>query len=217
MSESERDPRILPWPGPPGPPGSRPPPGAWPPCPPGPGPWPRPPDFFSALYWLNAAYDDVTATKAFLRKLIADMFADDPTMIPGMGVAGVTDGSAAQPGQVGEFVVLAQTLTALAAQNQQPQTHVLGTLPPGDWNVWATFVSSALVNQVNYWLNPAPAGLNPAFLQGVFETAGLTIVYVPTNQTQLTSAQPSLIAFSVMTNVPADTPYTLYFMARRMR
>lgn len=218
MSESEADPRILPWPGPPGPPG-RPPSGAWPPCPPGPGPgpWPRPPDFFSALYWLNAAYDDVKATKAFLRRLIQDLISEDPTLIQGMGVAGVTDGSSAQPGQVGEvWDPGTQTVSFPANSVNVSTTTSMGVLPPGDWMFWAWAADPSVAVQAFGIINtPQPAGVSQIEL-GVSPGASGKF-FLSTNLGYAHTSQPSLMLLQSWVDSTAAGTIGLGMMGRRVR
>lgn len=221
MSEG-RNVEPFPWrppgPGPgPWPPGWRPPGGAWPPCPPGPGP--MPPDIFSALFWLSRAYDDVRATKAFLRKLIADLLADDPNLFgQGRPIIGVTDGSDAQPGQVGEFVRMNATFPCPATSFAQVQS--LGVLQPGDWDCWMW------VNPVDYgtesmqiWLQPQPAGFDNEMYTGQV-LAQQEWDSLVTQHSRASLSVPTLISVGMETNINGATNASnqnLAFCARRVR
>jgi hypothetical protein len=75
------------------------------------------------------------------------MWFVDPTssqwiQIPGVfmpgGVAGVTDGSNAAAGMVGEFISLVGSSTTVSNNTATNVTGTQMTLQPGDWDVWGT-------------------------------------------------------------------------------
>ena len=214
MSDA-RDLERFGWgPRPPGP--WRPPTGVWPPCPPGPpGPWP------GGLFRLEQCWDDVKATKDFLKRIIDELIAEDPSLIGlAQPIIGVTDGSDAQPGQVGEYVRFQAGVTVPAISQTTQVT--LGVLPPGDWDCWAWLTDfSVPVTTAQFYRAPPPPGFDDP-LNSVTFTAGdamvTTLVSVTTRA--LTSA-PSLINFTVTTNNvtpgPADGGAVLVFQSRRRR
>ena len=118
-------------------------------CPPPPCP---PPSCFSHVAKADACWDQSKELYEFLTKVISDIFRCNPGLIPppppgtGTGpIIGVTDGSVAAPGEVGEVLcgsavgtIPAGTLNSIVAPL---------TLTPGDWDVqyfmWALTPDSA--------------------------------------------------------------------------
>jgi hypothetical protein len=140
-------------------------------------PMPRPPSCFSELARLNACYDDIQQMKLVLTKVMTDLIKNDPDIVqaiidqmqqtgtPAVPQLGVTDGSSAQPGQVGEVLSFTSTGTWSGAQYGIAAANVmvnLGTLPPGDWDVsfWC---------QVESLIQGAECTLSP-YLQGQIGT-----------------------------------------------
>lgn len=187
----------------------RPPTGVWPPCPPGPG--------MSGLFRLEECWRDVKAAKEALKRIIADIIAEDPTIVAGVGVAGVTDGSWAQPGQVGEVV---QFITPVSyGEGTQTQNVSAGILPPGDWDLYASAGFSTVLLGAQFVLNPVPAGFDFALNAASQASLNEGIVLVSQLGLAHTSA-PSLLAYAVTTNVAAGTgagTMTLFTVGRRRR
>jgi hypothetical protein len=102
---------------------------------------------------------------------------------------GVTDGSEAQPGQIGERLyttILTANATPLTTNSV---TDVLSlTLPPGDWDVLgylATSGTSADISEVMVWLNSQSTTLPPPDLSADFAVMMLNIVNGMSTRTQL--------------------------------
>ena len=213
MSDA-RDLERFGWgPRPPAPGPWRPPTGVWPPCPPGP---PRPP-------WppgLEQCWDDVRATKAFFKKIIAELIAEDPSLIGlAQPIIGVTDGSDAQPGQVGEFVRMDQSFPFTAAP--QSQVITMGVLSPGDWDVSAWLSVTTQVTGIQFLMTPVPAGFSDNLAQVLIANTDPEYYYPNSHLGRALTSIPSLIAFTVGTNScvtgpDAGTGY-MTFAARRRR
>lgn len=74
-------------------------------------------------------------------------------------LAGVTDGSNAAPGYVGEFI------TGNSAFNYPAATYTTFNLTPlvmpaGDWNMWAFMGVSTAIDSATFYLNPIPLGVS---------------------------------------------------------
>jgi hypothetical protein len=166
-----------------------------------------------------------------LTKVITDIFTQNPGIIPppppsaGTGpIIGVSDGSDAAPGEVGEFVkfALAGNYNA-AAQTQQISA---GVLQPGDWDIRGTVYFETFIEGVLMYLNPVPAGVSNNMLAcnqinaatGSPDTAGVALTF-PTARGSF--AQPTLLAYSMLTNYWGSGGtaggYTGVVEARRVR
>lgn len=112
--------QMMSWcPGPPG-------------CPPPGNPWGG----------LEQCWNDVNALEALLTKIITDMLAKDPNVFGQLGnIKGVTDGSIAPPGAVGEIVGFSGSASYSANAVASVTLTTMGTLPAGDWDIqaWVTF------------------------------------------------------------------------------
>lgn len=205
----------------------RPPSGTWPPGPwPGPGPFPppappfpRPPDFFSWFFWLNQNYEDAKQARVFFKRILADLLQDDPALLASaQAQIGVTDGSDAQPGMVGEFVMFTKSNIPIPAAYLVQQV-TLGVLQPGDWDCWAHMTFSSFVADGRLALNPVPAGFSESMYTG--DTSNFEEFSLTTPAVRGLISQPVLINFQVTSNLvssaPADTEAYLVFQARRRR
>lgn len=221
---------------PPHSPGPRPPHG--PPWPPGPGHggWP----FWG--YWgfrLRSAWRDVK----FLNRLIGDIvneqidngiIAPGPNYVPpsgttptpSPGIKGVTDGSDAGPGQVGEFVTGTATLAYTANANTTGAVSPI-VMQPGDWDINSTVICSSNPGGVHWMLNPVPTGVSNDLQGWTGELIGGGGTSINPGLNIGRSARgsfsvPTLLAFSVTINnstnptLPAGTA-TLTVEARRRR
>lgn len=207
------------------PPGPRPPYG--PPWPPGPGAggWP----FWG--YWgfrLRSAWRDVK----FLNKLIGDIINDmiengivapgpnSPVQGPSGGIPGVTDGSNAGPGQIGEFVSFSSAISYAVATGQTFNIS-LGVLAPGDWDLRSSLQFSTPFDGVSYYLNPMPSGFSNAMFGELLDagSAGLISQYavVVGMAARGSVSVPTLMPFTVNVNSSAAGQATLTIEARRMR
>jgi hypothetical protein len=213
-----------PCPPPPCPPCS---PQAWPPiwpppqnwCPP-PCPPPQPPSCFSGVSKANQCWDNSQALYDLVTQVVEDIFAKNPGIIPppnptaGSGpILGVTNGSTAAPGEVGELL---QTVVQIPYAAYPTITEpIISTLvvPPGDWDLWCAmrFAGGApgAIGGASFGLNPEPPGIT-SDMGGliIFGTTvgqaeeGATIIGT---QACLSTATPQLLAFQVVINQSTDS------------
>lgn len=198
-------------------------------------PWPMssypagccPPGGMDALL---QCYCDVQAATAFISKVVQDLAANDPafqqalvdaiaTSGSNIPLIGVTNGADAQPGQVGEWIDYGLAVSYTAATQSQPVT--MGTLPPGDWDIWASCNLEPGNTGGSFILNPVPAGFTALGLQtiGAAAVTGQNISVVSAVERALTSV-PSLINFTLTTNMGGSGSAGaagIYFTARRRR
>jgi hypothetical protein len=109
-----------------------------PPCPPPAGGYP-PPSCDSWVSAMQTCWNSSEAFEDFITQVITDIFQDNPGIIPPATpagpIVGVTDGSDAAPGEVGEFITMQINGTVASAGGIQ--TFPAMTLQPGDWNCQA--------------------------------------------------------------------------------
>lgn len=239
------------WGGPPGvwPPHGGPPDGWWwdgtnwqcgtpcppPPCPPPQcAPAPQPPSCFSAVAKAQSCYDQSQALYNLVSQVVSDIFMKNPGIIPspppGVGsgpILGVTDGSNAAPGEVGEFIQLTGQLAYAAYPTNTTGVISLGVIPPGDWDFDVSVYYSSFIGGTNFILSPGPAGISNG-MAGIsaelsFTTPGtFENVLVIGQAARGSFAVPSLMAFGIQVNqgqasgLAAGTA-TMYLEARRAR
>lgn len=199
--------------------------------------WPMSgPSCFSELASLNACYDSIQMMNQILAKVITDLVTNDKAVqaaiveaIAASGsnvpLIGVTNGSDAQPGQVGEFVSFNQAVTYPAGV-ANTQVVTMGVLQPGDWDVWSTAGVYGFGGATQFILDPQPAGFSSQLQgslllpqTGVTGTAGSWIIGV---MARASISAPTLIAMQFISNMFGDsaatsTSATLLVFARRRR
>jgi hypothetical protein len=188
-----------------------------------------PPSCFSQLYSLNQCYEDILMMKQILSKVICDMAATDPDfqkcLAQAMAAAGsnvplvgVTDGSNAQPGQVGEFLSNRQTVNIPAVTGTNNQFLSTIVLPPGDWDIWAWTSVNGIIDALLFSLDPQPAGFSNSaaawFDDPTNNGVGLTI----SGMTARGSVSvPTLLVFIYSTVCTTATTAAFQVEARRRR
>lgn len=221
-----------------------------PPCPPPPCPphvWPPhhprppmpppggcvPPDCTDWLAMMQKCWNDSQALTDFLEQVITDIFTNNPGIIPspppsaGSGpIIGVTDGSNAAPGEVGEFVQTSTIVSFTAAA--QTQSINAAILQPGDWDAWCSFLPTAWVAGCQFILSPQPTGVSST-MQGI-DNSETVVTGVPVSENdnvvlgipaRASISVPTLFAFTLNTNFLASgngsTNGVFLFGARRRR
>lgn len=155
--------------------------GCWPtppPCPPAGFPTPCPPWFpppagqapwypganggvsFSATPPLNPIRGNLWWDGTMLHLFDGAAWVNIGPPAPGSTPAGVTDGSNAAPGQVGEFLLGRSTFPFLATPNVTTGTITPLVVQPGDWDIWGVMDSGGVaVTGVSFVLAPVPVGM----------------------------------------------------------
>jgi hypothetical protein len=194
------------------------------------------PSCFSELASLNACYDSVQMMEQILAKVITDLVTNNTAVQAAIVEAiaksgsnvpliGVTNGSDAQPGQVGEWLTWTVTVTYPATTANQ-QVVSIGTLPPGDWDVYSAVGIFNLGGATGFFLNPVPAGftssLQGQYIGGGAGAAGTVSSWIVGVPSRALISAPSLIAFQFNSNQFADSAATstsseLIVFARRRR
>ena len=193
--------------------GARPPTSVWPPCPP-PGPWP------AGLYRLNECWDDVAKTKAFLAKIMKEIIAEDPSIIAvGTPVVGVTDGSDAVAGMVGQFIQTATTVGYTANTNQTSFLNA-ASLPAGDWDCWwYTNYDTGILGAQNF-LSPIPPGFSGDMNMNFSQVGAATVddfnLASPAVRGLISVATPMVFNITILPSTSNGT-LTFVFNARRRR
>lgn len=216
--------------------------------PPGCGPWSGPgPGGGGWPFWgywgfrLRNAWRDIKFLQKVVHDIVNDMVDDGliapgpnaPTTGPGSGtgtttgVKGVTDGSDAAPGMVGEFMK-GQVDIAFGGYPQITQTTVSPlVLSPGDWDIRAAMSFTVPINVGSFQLSPIPTGVSNSMI-GAIGVSDPT-AWAMQNALSLIGktargsvSVPTLLPFSIyisqlgLTTMTAGTA-TLFVEARRMR
>jgi hypothetical protein len=110
---------------------------------------------------------------------------------------GVTDGSDAKPGFIGEYMTI-QAQMAFAA-NPAVTTTILsvGVIPPGDWDLTCSFWASTYTGPMYFVTSPTPAGLSNQMAGRAFETAAAA-----TSEIAMVIGQAARGSFTVPTLIP---------------
>lgn len=136
----------------------------------------------------------------------------------GGGNCGVTDGSDAAPGQVGEYLQLYADIPYGTTGQQQVVT--VGIITPGDWDVWAYAYFTTPMNDAMFTLDPVPPGFSNSMGAELAQPASEWFALLaPTVRANLTA--PVQLSFQTSTNSiaagPAAGTMQLAVAARRMR
>lgn len=232
------------WPAPQPPP--------WPPqpCPPGCtcpqccppvhcGPRPMPPSCFSAVAKAQACYSQSQALTALITQIINDIFTNNPGIIPTPPptaqpgpLLGVTDGSVAAPGVVGEILrsVVTGTANTGGGSGIAAQTSFAAiTLTPGDWNIQSNvslveLAANTFFTQWDYSVKDGTTSVADVSFLGTWGTAtngGLIGGNFPTPAFAISTAAPKLLTgnINLFGTFAAGTAcsFTATTTARRLR
>lgn len=187
--------------------------------------WCPPP---SCVDQAQACWDQSQQLEALVTKVLQNIITNDPSILD---KPGVTDGSSAPAGIVGEFMQFSHTFSIPTTWNFQ-QLVTVGTLPPGDWNINAEiYTGGAVVGGIIANVSPLPTGMSNALSMGmgIYVTAAeaammqQTALSSPVARGSFTVATP--LTFLVQTNwllgggviAPQPGTGTLQVGARRVR
>lgn len=174
---------------------------------------------------LMQCYCDIQNATAFISAIMIDLINNNPAVAQAMidaivksGAAlpliGVTNGSAAQPGQVGEFVEFVQNVSVPSGTTSN-QTVTMGVLQPGDWDCWGSAyfpMATTGLNLTQMTTVGFQNGVDAAFFGGTGEVGT-----VATTTVQGLISVPTLIVMQVTIETTAAGTLSLGYFARRMR
>lgn len=179
---------------------------------------------------LMACYCNIQSATQFITAIMIDAINNNPAVIDAiiagieksgtsLPTIGVTNGTAAQPGQVGEVVVFnSGNITATAAAQSQSLT--MGVLQPGDWDCWFFGNMLGEAHDLAFSLTPLPAGFENPLNTVIGVMSQLAETPVSTTTPALISV-PTLIVIQAQTNQsgpgPGSFTFSLQFVARRRR
>jgi hypothetical protein len=132
---------------------------------------------------------------------------------------GVTDGSDAKAGYIGEFIMFTPSFSFPATA--QHQILSVGVLSPGDWDCHVNATTPDSVTELGFSLNPAPTGFSSNMTGGLALISGSEVINVIGSSARASLTVPTLLPFDISSNLTgtggsAGTG-TLTFTARRMR
>jgi hypothetical protein len=163
---------------------------------------------------LMQCWQDIAQFQQFLKCMLSQMGP--------YPMQGVTDGSDAAAGVIGEFMTgtssMAYAASVLTTGNVSPLV-----LSPGDWDIWASMSTTGPFGGAAFNLNPAPAGMSNILRAWVGSYGATTFadgtVVGPYARGSFTV--PTLLPFSIQVdNTPGAEPAgtaTLVVSARRRR
>jgi hypothetical protein len=132
---------------------------------------------------------------------------------------GVTDGSDAKAGNIGEFIMFNSNFSFPATS--QTQAISVGVLSPGDWDCHVNANTPNAVTELGFALSPVPSGFSSNMTGGLALTSGADVLNVIGSMARASLTVPTLLPFTVSSNVTgtggAAGTGTLTFTARRMR
>lgn len=181
---------------------------------------------------LMKCYCDIQQASAFIGQIMLDQINNNPAIIAAiiagieksgsnLPLVGVTNGSLAQPGQVGEFVLFSQSVTFTAAV--QVQTLTMGVLQPGDWDCWQYAYFNQVFSSASMILSPVPVGFSFDLFAntGSVDPTNFEAMSLVSTTAQASISVPSLIAIQFVTNAlgtgPGAGSASVNFAARRRR
>lgn len=174
-------------------------------------------DIQNATAFICAVMVDCINTNPAVTTAIIDAIAKSGSNLP---LLGVTNGTPAQPGQVGELVVFASGDISATA-GPQTQSITMGVLQPGDWDCWFFGNMLGEAHDLAFSLTPQPAGFQNN-LNTVLGVMSPELAETPVSTTtQALISVPTLIVIQAQTNIGAPGPgpftFALDFIARRRR
>jgi len=194
---------------------------------PGARPWPQSPSCFSELAGLNACYDSVQMMEQILAKVVCDLATNNAAFAQclveaiaksgsSVPLIGVTNGSDAQPGQVGEFFAPPAVAFPVPAGNNTVNI-TTGVLQPGDWDLWSDAAPGGAVQVLYFSLNPQPPGFSSNG-GGYSESSGGAANATLGLPTRALISVPTLLAWTITTQAAtAVTGSNFYCYGRRRR
>lgn len=134
-------------------------------------------------------------------------------------IAGVTDGSAARPGEVGEYVMGTSAVNVVIDPAEHTYLAQPLVLSPGDWDIQASFYAPGLnAEAIAVHLEPLPTGVSGGLDGNIQVSTGSMHARVTTPRTQALVSVPTLLPFSLaVRNATNTSAATLTVTGRRMR
>lgn len=196
-------------------------------------PWPGPP-----LGWWGFPPRNPNRDVVYFREAVEDIIKNmirrgelqpgpnAPGQVRPFPLLGVTDGSDAATGIVGEFIRGTGTMTYAAYPQMTVALVSALVVPPGDWDLTASMAVSSLIGGATMGLSPVPAGMSSGmtgaigFISTIGQTETLSVIIAQGGRGSF--SVPTLLTFSVAINQANDNSLpaggaTVIVEARRMR
>lgn len=168
-------------------------------------------DIQNATAFICAVMVDCINTNPAVTTAIIDAITKSGSNVP---LLGVTNGADAQPGQVGEWVIMSQNVSYTTGN--QTQTVSMGILQAGDWDCWVSLNPEMAVTAVQFYQNPLPPGFIGGLPGWFFSTDSQNaLVISPVNRALISVASP--VIMTLITTAPGAGTANMIFYARRMR
>lgn len=174
---------------------------------------------------LRQCNKDIMVLRKLIEEIVNDILGNQPAPGGVTGpIIGVTDGSDAAPGEVGEFLTFSATGNYQAGAISDVILPV-GIIPPGDWSLSAQCQFNTFVGVVWFTVEPTPPGTSAglaAAMSAITEGGAEELVLLNTMSARGSYSVPTLMAFHINVNqtmlagLPAGQ-VTLTLNARRVR
>src|SRR5262249_31128420 len=140
-------------------------------------------------------WNEIAKFKEIIRQVIGEIGGPIKTG----PIQGVTDGSEAKPGEVGEYLQTTTTITYPAATSSV-QNISAAIIPPGDWDLYSMVETIGSVNSIDYTLLPQPVGVSTSMGGGMTLAGATTNFWLPGFAARGLFAVPTLLPFVVRIN-----------------
>jgi hypothetical protein len=154
-----------------------------------------------------SCWSDVSQFQQFLQCMLAQLGP--------LAIQGVTDGSSALPGNVGEFATATVQINFPASASTVTPIQPI-VISPGDWDISAFMVPSVAVNFLGFVLSPVPAGMSNN-MQAQQGNAGVDLATVSGPLARGNFTVPTLLPFTVTVSATATAGYYYFTVSARRR
>jgi hypothetical protein len=154
-----------------------------------------------------SCWSDISQFQQFLQCMLAQLGP--------LAIQGVTDGSNAKAGFVGEFLTGSAQINFPAGVSTTTPVQPL-VVSPGDWDISAYMIPSVAVNFLGLVLSPIPAGMSNS-MQSQQGSPGTDLSTVSSMPARGNFTVPTLLAFSTTVSATATAGYFDFVVSARRR
>lgn len=158
----------------------------------------------------------------FLTKNIIDSMIANGMISPGPNwkpcsqpvtgpIVGVTDGSDAAPGQVGEYIHGTTSISYAAYPQVTTTTATPLVVQPGDWDLWISMQCTTQITGASFFLSPQPTGMSNTMYGSLWTAIGTGAPESITISGMIARGSfsaPTLLPFSVTVSMAGDSSLT---------
>lgn len=177
-------------------------------------PMPCPPELVAKA---SRCWDQSRALEALIAKVLQDIINKNPNLLPQLKavgpIIGVTDGSDAGPGEVGEFITAQGSMSYAPYPTDTANSISLIVVQPGDWDFTISASFSTLIGGAVFELRPWPViGMSNqmvGYMSSVGDVPGIDFGTLIIGQSARGSfSVPTLLAFYCQVYMSGDSNLT---------